>query len=32
MVAHMQVEGLAYKRHVQTNIVLRPTPCFLLEG
>jgi hypothetical protein len=28
----MQVEELAYKRHVQTNILLRPTRDFLLEG
>jgi hypothetical protein len=28
----MQVEALAYKRHVQTKIFLRPTLYFLLEG
>jgi hypothetical protein len=27
----MQVEELAYKRRVQRKILLRSTPCFLLE-
>jgi hypothetical protein len=32
VVVHMQDGELTYKRHVQTKNVLRPTPCFLLDG
>jgi hypothetical protein len=32
VVVHMRAAELAYKRHVQTKNLLRPTSHFLLEG